>query len=188
MTATDHKTNPTNIFLLTSRTPDHHWENAGGFLLLIPGTPGRFAGAGAVPNDQVGQSRVIEDAGCGVAYVEKDLVESAVGQIAVNQFAQLLGIAERRERTVNQADDLAKMDVGWISSQLVTALGPADALNHAGVFEFEQDKLEEFFRERLFIGDVANLDGALIVVTSQHHHGLQGVESFLRDLHRQVIP
>ena len=61
--------------------------------------------------DQIGQGCVVEDAGGRVAHVEKYLVEGAVRKIPVNQFAQLLGIAEGRKRPVNQADDLAEMNV-----------------------------------------------------------------------------
>jgi hypothetical protein len=51
--------------------------------------------------DQISESGVVEDAGRSVAHVEENLVKSPVREVAVNQFAQLLGIAERGEGSVD---------------------------------------------------------------------------------------
>ncbi len=75
------------------------------------------------------------------------------------------------------------MDLGGIAPQLVTALGAADAVDHPGILEFEENQLEELFGQGLFIGDVANFDGALVMMPRQHHHRLQRVKTFLRDSH-----
>jgi hypothetical protein len=56
-----------------------------------------------------------------------------VGQVAVNQRTQLFGITERRQRAVDQTHDLAQPDVGGITPQLISTLGPAYALDHARV-------------------------------------------------------
>ena len=91
-------------------TPDDHGEDAGRIFLLIFLTPGILADAWAAVRDQVGQSGVVEDASRRIANIEEDLVKGAVGKIAVNQFAELLGIAEGRERTVNQSHDFAEVN------------------------------------------------------------------------------
>jgi hypothetical protein len=66
--------------------------------------------------DQVSQSGVVKDLGGGIADVKEHLVESAVGKITVDQLAQLLGVAERRQRAVDQADDLAEINVGGVAA------------------------------------------------------------------------
>src|SRR2546426_10336519 len=102
--------------------------------------------------------------GGGVAHLEEHLIKRAVFDIAINQTAELLGIAKRREWTVNQTDDFAEMDFRRRPPQLVTALGPAHAFHDARVLQFEQDQLEELFRKPLFISNVADADGALVVM------------------------
>src|SRR5271167_2088461 len=110
--------------LLTLLASNHHGEDAGRIFLLALAA---LAGARATVDDQIRESRVVEDTRCRVSDVEKHLVQGAVRQIAVDQFTQLLGVAEGRQRTVNQANDLAEMDVGRFAAQLVAALGPAYA-------------------------------------------------------------
>ena len=53
---------------------------------------------------------MLQDAGSGIAHIEEYLVEPAVLTIAVNQAAQLLGVAKGGEWTVNQANDFAEMN------------------------------------------------------------------------------
>jgi len=103
-----------------------------------------------------------------------------------NQFAQLLGIAEWSQRAVNESDDFAEMNLGRLTAQLVAAFGSARALHHAGVLQFEQNQFQEFFRQRLFIGNVADADGPLVMMPCQHHHGLERVQTLLGDFHRQM--
>ena len=74
-------------------------------------------------------------------------------------------------------------DPGGFAAQLVSAFGTANAFHHPGILQFEKNEFQEFFREHFFVGNVANLDRALVMVTGQHHHRLESVESFLRDLH-----
>src|SRR5580704_2903156 len=104
-------------------------------------------------------------------------------QIAVDEHAQLLRVAKWGERAINEAHDLAQPDFIRFPAQLVAALGPANALNHARVLEFEEDEFQKLFRKILFVGDFANFDRALMVMTGEHHHGLERVESFLRYFH-----
>src|SRR5450631_3975613 len=181
--------NPTKERLLTLVTSDDHGEDAGRIfllILLIFLALGVLAGS-PVMSDQIRESRVVEDAGGRVTDIEKHLIERAVGKVAVDQVAQLFSVTEGGEWAVNQADDLAQIDVRGIAAQLVAALGAAHTFHHAGVLELEEDQFEKLLRERLLVGDVADLDGSLVIVTGEHHHGLEGVESFLRDLHRRLL-
>src|ERR1700690_626160 len=180
-------TSPRSEPLLTFASSDDHGEDAGRFFLLVLLALGALAGTRSI-DDQVSQSGVVEDTGRGIADVEKDLIKGAMRKIVVNQFAQLFGVAEGGERAVNQADNLAQLDVGRVAAQLVAALGPANALDHAGVLQFQENQFQEFFREHLFIGDIADPNGALVMMAGEHHHGLEGVESFLGDLHRLTTP
>src|SRR5271170_1321897 len=129
---------PIQILLFTLGAPDHHGEDAGGcfFLVLLA-----LAGLGIVlvVDNQVGQSSVVENACRRITHVEEDLIKRAVRKIAIDEFAELLGVAEGGQRAVDEPNDLAEMDLGGFAAQLVAALGSAHALDHAGVLEFEQD-------------------------------------------------
>src|SRR5579864_3049845 len=103
--------------------------------------------------------------------------------ITVNQRTQLLGIPEWRQGTVDQANDLAEANVGRGPSQLISAFCAASAFHDACVLQFQQDQLEEFFRQILFVSDVTDADRALVVMPRQHHERLQCVQTFLGDFH-----
>jgi hypothetical protein len=45
--------------------------------------------------------------------------------------------------------------------------------------QFEEDQFQELFREYLLVRDIADLDGALVMMPGEHHHRLQSVQSFL---------
>src|ERR1022692_573089 len=162
--------------------PDHHGQDTA-LLFLLVGGPLAFCGTRGSAGNQVRQRSVFENLGSRVAHIEKHLIKRAVGQIAVDQRAKLLSISKGRHRTINQTHDLTQPDLARIAAQLVAAFSPSHALDHACVLQFEEDQLKEFFRKILFVGDFADLDGALTVMPGEHHHGLERVESLLRDFH-----
>lgn len=57
--------------------------------------------------DDVGNGSVLQDAGRRIAYFQKDLVKCAMLCVAIDQAAQLAGIAKRCQRPVNQPNNLA---------------------------------------------------------------------------------
>src|SRR6266581_4081134 len=123
---------------------DHHWQNSGFFGFFLALAAGRFR---ALPNN-ISQRSVLENLGCGIANIQEHLIERAV-----------LGIA------INQADNLAKANFPRRSPQLVPAFSAAHALHDAGILHLKQDELEKFFRKVFFIGNVANANRTLVVVT-----------------------
>ncbi len=168
--------------LLTLVSSDHHGEDAGGIFFRIFQFLATFAGR-HVAGNEIGKCCVFENARRRIANVEKNLVERAMRQIAVDQFAKMFGVAERSEGTVDQANDLAETDVGRLAAEHVSALGTPGTVDHAGVLQFEENQLQELFRKSFLIRDVSNLDCALMVMPRQHHHGLQSVQTFLGDFH-----
>ena len=74
-----------------------------GFLLLRL-LPLRARGGLGVHN--VGEGRALQDLGGRIAHVEKDLIEGAMFGVAIDQCAQLLRIAKRRKRAINEPDNL----------------------------------------------------------------------------------
>ena len=87
--------NPSQERLLTFSASDDHGEDAGRIflpVLLALWRSCRYAEPSWIKSASVVLSRML---GGGIANVEKYLVESAVGKIAVDQFAQLFGVAER---------------------------------------------------------------------------------------------
>src|ERR1700722_2110149 len=162
--------------LFTFLSSDHHRQETSLLLLFRRALAFRRAwGTG----DQIRERSVVEDVGCGVAHIEKDLVERAVREVAVDEHTQLLGVGERRQGAIDEAHYLAQTNLSRIATQLVATLGSAHAFHHAGVFEFEQDQFQELLWKIFFIGNFTNLDGTLMVMPRQHHHGLEGVESLL---------
>src|ERR1017187_8430946 len=110
--------NPIKERLLTLVTSDDHGEDAGRIFLLIFLALGVLAGS-PVMSDQIRESCVVEDAGGRVTDIEKHLIERAVGKVAVDQVAQLFSVTEGGEWAVNQADDLAQIDVRGIAAQQI---------------------------------------------------------------------
>src|ERR1700691_2713305 len=88
---------------------------------------------------------VIQNSRRRVAHIQKDAEERAVLLVIFDQTAQRLGIFEGSEWAVNRANDFAEGNFGWRPRQAVSALGAADALDDARVFELKQNELEEFF-------------------------------------------
>ena len=111
-----------------------------------------------------------------------------MGGVAVDQAAQLIGVAEGCERTVDQANDFAEVNLRWRPPKLVATLGTASAFHHARILQLKQNQFEKFFRQLFFVGDITNTNRALIVMTGQHHHGLQCVKALLGDFHSETIP
>src|SRR5581483_3118697 len=137
----------------------------------------------ALATHDVSQRGVFENTGGGIAYIKEHLVQRAMVGIAVNQAAQLFRIAERRQRTIDKPNDLGQRDFVWRTAELISALSAAGAFHDARVLEFEKDKFEKFFRQVLFVSDIADANRPLVIMTRQHHGRLQRVQSFLRDLH-----
>src|ERR1700733_6004393 len=133
------RTNPIRT-LFTLLTPDDHGQNTSlvFFLFFLPGRALAFSGAGGCAGDQVGQCSVFENLGGRVADVEKNLIESAMGEVAVNKHTELLGVGKGCEGTIDQTHDLAQADLGRLPAQLVAAFGATDALDHASVLQFEE--------------------------------------------------
>src|SRR5215469_447363 len=131
---------------------------------------------------------MFQNLGRRVAHIQKHFVERAMRRILVDQRAQSFGVAKGCERAVNQADDLAQMDLARRTPQRISALGPTHALDHPCVLHFQQDEFEKFLRKVLFVRDIPYANCALVVTSSQHHHGLQRVKALLRDLHSSYIP
>src|SRR6266700_6785619 len=55
------------------------------------------------------QGSVFQNLRCCIADIEKDLIQSAMFGIAINQNAKLISVPEGRECTVNQTNDFGEM-------------------------------------------------------------------------------
>src|ERR1700722_14241537 len=64
--------------LITLLAPNYHGQNAAGVLFLVLEALAGLVGSWSVIGDQVGQRSVIENAGSGVAHVQKNLIQRAV--------------------------------------------------------------------------------------------------------------
>src|SRR3984885_7994793 len=174
--------NQKNLFPFVA--PDDHGENAARFFFLRAALClATFSSMWSRPLDQLRQGCVFQDFRGSISHVKEHLIQGAMRQVAVDQSTQLIGVAEGRQGSVNQANNLTEVDFIGIAAQLIAALGTADALHNAGIFQFQENQFQKFFRKALFISDVANLDGTLVVVARQHHHRLQRVQSLLRNFH-----
>src|ERR1700683_271440 len=178
------RASPNQKDLFTLVASDDHGENTTCFFLLRAALRlAAFSSTWGGTLNQLRQGCMFQDFRSRISHVKEHLIEGAMWQVAVDQSAQLIGIGERRKRAVNQANDFAEMNFIGIAAQLIAAFGSANALHDAGIFQFQHNKFQKFFRKAFFIGDVANLDRALVMMARQHHHGLQRVESLLRNFH-----
>src|SRR5437762_13451841 len=98
---------------------NHHWQNRRDFVFLLA-PPFR-----AIPSvHDVSQRSVLQNLSGGVTHIEEDLIQSPVFGIAVNQRAQLLRIAERRQRTISASDNFAEANLRRRPPQSVSTTGP----------------------------------------------------------------
>src|ERR1700687_407886 len=120
--------------LVTDPASRLHRQHDGLGFLLLAGLPvdGLRTGTSCRPTaDQVGQRRILQNPGGLIPHVQKHLVQGTMVRVTIDQSAQLIRIPKRRERPVNQTNDLAQPDLRWRPAQPVSALGPAHALHDA---------------------------------------------------------
>src|SRR5216683_6827379 len=120
------RSNPARRRLFTFVASDDHGQHTSFFFLL--GRTPAFGGTRGCTGDQVRERSVIQNVRHRIAHVEEDLIERAVREIAVDEYAELFGVGERGQRAIDQTHDLAEADFGWIAAELVASLGSAHAL------------------------------------------------------------
>src|SRR5450631_572701 len=180
-----------NLRLVMPLTSRQHRQYTGLAFLLLAGFPidALWTGTSSRPAaDQVGQRRILQNLGGCIPYFQKYSVQGAMVRIAIDQNAQLIRVSKWRQRPVNQTDDFAQPDLRWSPAQPVSTLCAAHALHHARVLQFQKNQLQKLFGEILLVGDVANPDCTLGVAPGQHHHRLQRIQPFLRNLHNASSP
>src|ERR1700722_5211395 len=128
------KMNRLFIFAPARIPVNHHGQNGGRHTFFLTALAGFQSGHAPAIHD-VSQSSVLENPGCGIAYGKENLIECAMFRVAIDQSAYLVGIAKGSQPTVNQADNLAQVDLCGIAAQLIAALGAAYAFHHACVLE-----------------------------------------------------
>ena len=132
----------------------------------------------------VGEGSVIHNAGSGVPNFKENAIKRAMFLVTLDQPSERFGVSKGSERSVNRANDFAQNNSGGRALQAIAALGTARALHQAGVFQVEQNQLQEFFRQALGGSYFPNLECALWIFSGKQHESLQGVETFLRYPHR----
>lgn len=126
---------------------------------------------------------MVQDAGRGVADVEKDAEQRAVLRVRTYAFAQGLSIFEWSKRPIDPADYFAQGDCLWRPFELVAAVCPAQADDNPRALQLQEDRLEELLWQVLLRGDVFDFDDVRRMLC-QHRQGLQSVKSSLRDSHK----
>jgi hypothetical protein len=109
-------------------------------------------------------------------------------RIPQNKAPQFLCIAKGRQRTVDQANNLAEPYLRRSPAEPVAALCTPHALHQSGIPQFNQDQFEKLSRQITISSDLPDLECSLLIVTRQRHHRLQSVESLLRDFHGRILP
>src|SRR4029077_8051064 len=89
------------------------------------------------------------------------------------------------DRAVEDAQDLPEGDAVGGDEQVITAEPAAPALHDAVALEFEQDLLEEFARDLLVGGDLA--DHERLLAPRQRHQRMEGVFGSLWDHGRSSL-
>src|SRR5581483_1409837 len=83
---------PLRILIRTPVTSDHHGKHAA--LVFLARPPRALAGRSTI--DDVGQAGALQNLGRRVPHLEEYFVESTVRRIAIDLFAQGLGVPQRR--------------------------------------------------------------------------------------------
>src|SRR5258706_11282417 len=92
---------------LLTLSSDDHGQNTGILLLCRPLA---FGGTRRCAGDQVSQRGALQNF-CGrVAHIEKDLIERAAWQVAVAEYAKVLGVGKWRHRARDPPHDLPQKD------------------------------------------------------------------------------
>ena len=82
----------------------NHHRQYGGFRFLLA----RFFRA-RTGTGNIFERSAFENLGRGIAHIEEDLIERTMGHVAIDQIAQLFGIAEGGQGPINQANDVAQL-------------------------------------------------------------------------------
>jgi hypothetical protein len=136
--------------------------------------------------EEVGQRGVVEDGGGGVANVEEKLEEAGVAGLGPDQPAELDGVAERGERSVEESHDVSDDDLGGREAKLVTPLPAPAAFHDPGVLKGQENRFEELLGNPLAVGDLVGRDGPSAPPFREVDEGLEGVEAALGDF--QMYP
>src|SRR5687767_9697219 len=107
---------------------------------------------------EVVERRVVEDGGSGVADVQKQVEEPRMARLGANAMRELDGVAERGQRAVHHAHDVAEEDLRRRPPQPVATAAAALARDDAPVLERDENRLQELLRDLLRLRDLVDLD------------------------------
>jgi len=88
---------------------------------------------------KIGERGVIQDVRGRVPHIQENLIQGAMIGIPQDKAAQLFRVAQRRQRAINQPNNLADSYLGRCTAELIAALSAPYAFNHAGISQFNQD-------------------------------------------------
>src|SRR5205085_5683092 len=94
----------------------------------------------------------------------------------LHAMGELRGVAEGRERAVDEAHHLADRDRSRRPPQPVPALAAAPARHDAGVLQGDEDPLEELLGDLLTLRDVADLHELIPFRLGEVEESLERVE------------
>src|ERR1039458_3318667 len=95
--------------------------------------------------DQVGQRRILQNLCSRIPHFQENFVQRAVVRIAIDQKPQLVRIAERRKRPVNQTDDSAQVDLRRRPAQPVSTLDATRAFPRCARSSVPGESVPEIF-------------------------------------------
>lgn len=102
-----------------------------------------------------------------------------IGTVVAGLERGAAGAADRCQGTVERADDLADADVGGWPGERIAAARALLRAQDAGIAQFEQDRVQELFRNIVPRGDLGDEGGLSGLQLSQVDKGLEPVFSFL---------
>ena len=141
--------------------------------------------------DDIRERVTVEDAGDGVAHIEHQHPQAAVGLVGTGAFlvGGLAHAADGGERTVDAADDLADGNLAGGLREPVAAELAAHAGDEASLLQRLHDLFEELDRELLVVGQLGDLHQRAL-----HFDGdpeiderAEGVFAFFGELHITTV-
>jgi len=143
---------------------------------------------------KIAERVVVQDIRNRVPDVEHDVLDGTglftpigVRTVMALLIGRLADAADRRQRTVEEPDDLPQRDLLWRFDEAVSAAHPPAAGQEPGILQREKDLLEKFDGDVLPASDVVALDQVFAVLSRQFDEGPERVLTFLGKTHVELI-
>ncbi|EGE58047.1 hypothetical protein RHECNPAF_35000101 [Rhizobium etli CNPAF512] len=133
--------------------------------------------------DELFEGHIVENGGDRVPNIghrTPHLTGFRIGAVVAGLIGRAAGAADRRQRPVERADDMADADFGGRPREGITAAGSFFRTQNADIAQFQEDRIEEFLRNIVAGGNVVDEGSLARRQPRQIDQRLQAVFSLFR--------